>query len=315
MAVMVFVSTHLQPFQLLMPNGSIFGAGTDVNLTGITGLRDMVLRSGDVAKGARDGSYAGFNHLDERVVDISYQIIRPTGTAEDAIKFVAVAHQNVTDPSQVVLSGGDYLRQVAGFGVVKPVYSVQIQLPNRPVPLVFFGRPVKYQLPIDQNYQYQDVTIATEWVVPDGLLYDTQIQSDQCGLPNPQSGLVFPVTFPATFGLSSGGSLLLNNTGAYPSYPLFIINGPCRYPTITNQATGEVIELNLVLNTGDVVMVDCQSGNINVNNVTNRNDAASIGSTFFQIQPGPVSVGFSSADGTASAGTLTGYVLPAYSVI
>ena len=301
-----------------MPNGTILGNGTGVELSGITGLLDMPpLRSSDAARGQRDGSVPGLNYVGERTVTVTYQITRiaNTTTTEAMRAMASACHQNVSDPSTVVLSGGDYLRQFAGIGTIKPVNMVQVQLPNRAVPLGMFGRPTKYNTNIDAAFTHGQINIASEWTCPDGLLYDLAVVSSSCGLPNPTSGLSFPVTFPASFGASTGGSFTLTNNGTYNANPLFVIQGPCTQPTIYNQTTGQQIQLNIILGSSDVLTVDVQSGVVTLNGQSNRNNVVDISTQFFQITPGTTPIGFGSIDSTAVAGTLTGYVLPTYATI
>lgn len=317
MPAVVFAAVTLQQYQLYISSTStILGAGTDVGLIGISGLRDLPgIRQGNVNRGQRDSALPGLNFVGERTVGVNYQITRTSGTTtESALAAVTAAHQNVIDPSTICMTAGDYLRQKAGSGVAKPIYSAMVQLPERAAPLIFFGRPVRFNAPISTDFQYGRVDISTEWSCPDGLLYDNVIISGQCGLPNPTSGARFPATFNLTFGTSSGGSFQMDNTGAYMTAPFFTITGPVSYPIISNQSTGEQIKLNLVLAAGDKLAIDCQSGTVTLNGTANRNNTVDITTTFFGLTPGTNTIGFASADSTAVTSQLTGYALPAYSV-
>lgn len=316
MPAVVFAAVTLQQYQLYVSaTSSIFGAGTDVGLVGISGLRDLPgIRQGNENRGQRDGMWPGLNLVGERTVGVNYQITTPSTTTEEALTAVTAAHQNVSDPETICMTAGDYLRQKAGIGVAKPIYSVMVQLPNRAAPLIYFGRPVRFSAPITPEYQYGRVDISTEWSCPDGLLYDNVIISGQCGLPNPTSGARFPATFNMTFGTSSGGSFQMDNTGAYTTAPFFTITGPVSYPIISNHSTGQQIKLNIVLEAGDKLSVDCQSGTVNLNGA-NRNNAVDISTTFFGLTPGTNTIGFASADSAAVSSQLTGYALPAYSVV
>lgn len=316
MPAVVFVATTLSNFQIFINSATtILGAGTDVQFMGITGLRDLPeIRSGDVNRGQRDGALAGLNFVGKRTVGINYQITRTTGGTEAALSLVTAAHQNAIDPSTIVMTSGDYLRQKAGVGPVKPVYGAMVQLPSRANPLLFFGRPTRFNAPIDTDYNYGRININTEWSCPDGLLYDNTIVTGACGLPNPTSGTTFPATFNLTFGASSGGSFQLNNTGAYATFPYFTITGPVANPVISNQATSQQIKLNITLAPTDVLGIDCQSGTVTLNGTANRNNTVDISTTFFGLGPGNNTIGYGSSDSTAVASQLTGYALPAYSV-
>jgi len=303
----------MQAYQLAMPNGTILGNGTGVELSSISGLLDKPgTRQGDAPRGQRDGSIPGLNFVGERVVTVNYQITQVPGLTETYRAMASAAHQNVQDPSTICLTGGDYLRQYAGIGTMKPVYDVQVQLPNRAVPLMFFGRPTGYNSPVDQNYGYGQISIVSQWTCPDGLLYDAIPASASCGLANPTTGATFPLTFPLSFGSSVGGSLQITNAGKYYANPFFVIHGPCNTPTIQNLVTGQQIQLNMVLAASDVVTVDTQSGVVTLNGTANRNNAVDISTTMFTIPAGTASIGFSSIDSVAVNATLTAYVLPTY---
>lgn len=315
MPAVVFAAVTLQQFQVFVSStSSTFGAGTDVGLISISGLRDLPpIRQGNVNRGQKDGALPGLNLVGERTIGITYQITKTAASTEAALASVTAAHQNVIDPATICMTSGDYLRQKSGAGAIKPVYSGMVQLPNRANPLIFFGRPVRFNAPISTDFQYGRVDITTEWSCPDGLLYDNTIISASCGLPNPTSGATFPATFDLTFGASAGGSFQLNNTGAYPTSPFFTITGPVSYPVITNQTTGQQIKLNTVIGVGDTLAVDCQSGTVTLNGA-NRNNTVDITTTFFGLAPGANTIGYGSSDSAAVASQLTGYALPAYSV-
>jgi hypothetical protein len=312
----VFAAVTLGNYQVYVAStGAVFGAGTDVGLIGTTGLRDLPgIRQGNANRGQRDGALPGLNFVGERTVGINYQITRVGDTTETALALATAAHQNVIDPSTVCMTSGDYLRQKAGVGTAKPVSSVMVQLPSRPNPLIFFGRPTRFNAPIDQDFQFGRINISTEWSCPDGLLYDNTIVTGSCGLPNPTSGTTFPATFALTFGASSGGTFQMNNTGAYNTFPYFTITGPVTNPVITNQTTGQQIKLNIALAASDVIGIDCQSGTVTLNGTANRNNTVDITTQFFPLTPGNNTIAYGSSDSTAVASQLTGYALPAYSV-
>lgn len=315
MPAVVFAAVTLAQYQVYISSTStIFGAGTDVGLISVSGLRDLpLIRQGNVNRGQRDSMWPGLNFVGERTIRIDYQITRTSDLTENTLRTVTAAHQNVIDPNDICMTAGDYLRQKANVGATKPVYAGMVQLPNRANPLIFFGRPVRFAAPIDANFQYGRVDINTEWSCPDGLLYDNTIISGQCGLPNPTAGATFPATFDLTFGSSSGGSFQLQNTGAYTTAPFFTITGPVAYPIITNQTTGEQIKLNITIGPTDTLAIDCQSGTVTLNGA-NRNNMVDITTTFFGLLPGQNTIGFASADSAAVTSQLTGYALPAYSV-
>lgn len=316
MPAVVFAAAVLSNYQVFINSTStVLGAGTDVQLMGTTGLRDLPeIRQGDAPRGQRDGAFPGLNYIGKRMVGINYQITRTVNGTEAALAAATAAHQNANDPATICMTAGDYLRQKAGVGASKPVYGAMVQLPSRANPLIFFGRPTRFTAPIDTDYNYGRINISTEWTCPDGLLYDNTIISGSCGLPNPTSGATFPATFNLSFGASSGGTFSLNNTGAYTTAPYFTITGPVTNPVIQNQTTGQQIKLNITLAASDTIGIDCQSGTVTLNGTANRNNTVDITTVFFGLTPGNNTIGYGSTDSTAVTSQLTGYALPAYSV-
>lgn len=317
MAVIVYANNTLLPYQVQLPNNTVLGQQTAVQVQKISGLRDLApLRVNDAPKGQMDGAYPGYSLLGGRAITIDWLIAKPSGTTEAAIQSLTAGWQNVTDPSTVVLRAGDYLRQFAGVGTTLPVYMLQIMLPGRSNPLVSFGRPSKLSAPVDLNYQYGWVGITTEWSSPEAVVYDGTVVTGTCGLPNPTSGLTFPTTPNFAFGASSGGSFTLNNTGNYRTTPFFTIQGPCQNPQITNPSTGQIIKINASLGASDTISIDTQNGAVTLNGTANRNTWVEPTSTlFFTLPPGATTLQFSSTDSGQVAGKLNGYLMPAYSTV
>lgn len=317
MGAVVFATQSLLPFQIVLPTGTLAGAYTDLGILEIRGLRDLDgLRTDDEPRGQADGLQPGMNRLGNRVVTIKWELTLATGGVEAALQLLAAAYQNVPDPDDVVLTGGEFLRQMAGVGdPSKPVSALYVQLPGRTLPLVVFGRPLKYTPPIDRDYQWGQVVVGTQWDSPDGLLYDGTVISDTVGLPASSGGLAWPAAFPWAFGDSSGGAVNLFNSGEYPARPLTVLRGPVNWPTVANANTGEYIRLNMALGVDDTVVIDHDAGTVTLNGSGNRNGKVAQGSTFFTCRPGMTTIAFSSTDAVTPAGTMSVYIMPTYSSV
>lgn len=310
------LTVPLQNFQAALPNGTVLGAGTNVNIQAIRGLRDLNgVRTADQGRTQVDGTYPGLNLLGSRIIEIEWRILRPTGTTEQAIQTLTSAWQNVPDPATVVLRSGDYLRQLASVGTMLPVQALRIQLPGFSYPFLVFGRPTKLQLPVDTSYQYGDLVITTAFECPDGMLYLDSPSNATCGLPNPTAGLTFPATPNFVFGASSGGSITLTNTGSYNAWPYYVLTGPCQNPSIINASAGTQIKLAMSLSASDVVVVDVQNSSVTLNGTANRNNKVDPSSVFSPLAPGTNTVQFTSTDSASVAGTLSGWLLPTFSTI
>ncbi len=128
---------------------------------------------------------------------------------------------------------------------------------------------------------------ATDWRIQAETLTSTAISL-------PQSGgvIFFPLTFPITFGASSGGSATITNTGTVEASPIITINGPTINPVISNDTTGERLGLNLTLVSGDQVVIDMDNATI-VQGSTNRMGNKATGSRFWSLSSGANTIRFS----------------------
>jgi hypothetical protein len=79
--------------------------------------------------------------------------------------------------------------------------------------------------------------------------------------------LVFPIDFPiAFFATSFDETDTLVYSGSWLSYPEIIMTGPMNNPIITNTTTGEKIELDYNISSGEIVTVTTNYGNKTVTN-------------------------------------------------
>jgi len=100
-----------------------------------------------------------------------------------------------------------------------------------------------------------------------------------------------PNWFPI-FPLQLGGDAIvsvftLDNFGHVPVYPMWKITGPGSNPKITNQETGEYIDLSnnggITLDSGQFITIDTEQKTITLNDGTNLMSRLDWGSSFFTI--------------------------------
>lgn len=130
------------------------------------------------------------------------------------------------------------------------------------------------------------------WIAYDPVIFDpTRVDVLWDGLAA-QTELVFPITFPITFGTSTFNETQnINYVGTWQSLPVIILTGPLLNPTITNTATGEVLDFRYSIPAGDSVTFDLSEG---VKSVVDNNGVNLIGSVTpesdigtFHIAPDP----------------------------
>jgi hypothetical protein len=269
------------PWQLTF-NGLLIGNNGDVELSAISGLREMPpLRTSDQSKPRAHGSFGGRNYYAERIVHAELLVQAPQNDFEAVLRQVGNAFANITDPAGAL--------------------ALQFQLGTWDNPRQLFCRPTKGGEPVDKDYQYRKATIPVELTADDPLIYDTVQQSVSTGLPSPTAGLTFPAAAPFTFGASSGGSMQLTNAGNEATPPVFTITGPLTWPQLTLGSM--FLAFQVTLAAGDVLVVDCGAGTATLNGTASRANTVVTGSTYFWLPPGTSTIGFASVDATQVTGT------------
>jgi hypothetical protein len=113
-----------------------------------------------------------------------------------------------------------------------------------------------------------------------------------------------------SFPPTSGGALLVDNIGNYPSFPTFTIAGPVTNPKVTLASTGEFFGVTTSLSGSDTLVIDMKAGTVILNGTATRYGNVAFGSTWFGIPPGAQSVQVSSTD---SAYVLALFTIDMYS--
>lgn len=79
------------------------------------------------------------------------------------------------------------------------------------------------------------------------------------------NGLTFPTQLPFTFNGSMTGDVgKVTNLGYVDAYPVITIEGACENFSLMNETTGQVNFFPYVLNTGDVLVMDCRPNSLGV---------------------------------------------------
>lgn len=105
-------------------------------------------------------------------------------------------------------------------------------------------------------------TEALRFIAPDPTFYNPTLQTVTWSLDPGQTELEFPITFPIEFtftGIDQTNSV--SYTGTWPSFPGIVITGPLYGFKIENTDTQEIIELNHVIDAGEVVTITLDYGN------------------------------------------------------
>ncbi|MFE3905428.1 hypothetical protein ACFXPY_35365 [Streptomyces sp. NPDC059153] len=108
-------------------------------------------------------------------------------------------------------------------------------------------------------------------------------------------GLLDPYNFGPP---GSTGTLTARNDGNAPAHPVVEFRGPVSMPSLTNLATGDVLEYDLDLAAGDVLVVNTAEGTVTLNETASRlytATARSVPEQSFALWPGTADLAFRAA--------------------
>lgn len=123
--------------------------------------------------------------------------------------------------------------------------------------------------------------------------------------------LVFPVVFPVVIGSTTFTvSSTAQNNGTLPGYPAsIVVHGPVNNPRITNQATGEYIEIDVNMSSSsDVLTMNYDKDTLNIDlNGTSQLQNLTNDSTLFRIHPGANTISLSGTSVSTNAYAVVTY--------
>ncbi len=118
------------------------------------------------------------------------------------------------------------------------------------------------------EWAYQE---ALRFTAYDPVIFDPTQRTETFVLTT-LTELVFPITFPITFGSATIDETRdVTYVGTWDELPTIILTGPLNNPIITNTTTGEVIELTFNIPDGRVVTIDLSYGVKTVTDDLNTN--------------------------------------------
>lgn len=116
------------------------------------------------------------------------------------------------------------------------------------------------------------------------------------------SGFGFPLTFNLSFGGTVGGvdGKFINNIGNRSTPAVITITGPVDTPQIINDATGDLLQFNIILSSTDTLDIDLGNHTVRLNGATNRRNTLQV-PNWFLLAPGNSYIRFRSSSGTGTA--------------
>ncbi|WP_406298056.1 phage tail family protein [Embleya sp. NBC_00888] len=177
-------------------------------------------------------------------------------------------------------------------------------------PLLVHGRVIRRRLPVDRAYRVGTIVgVALQWSCSDPRRYEATEQAVTTGLPQPESGLTFPLTFSLDWGTPAvSGTLTATNSGDAPAPVVIEFRGPVAMPSLVRLGDGVRLEYDVTLTAAETLTVDTAAGTVRLDGAdrlytaTNR----SIPEQAFTLEPGSTDLAYRAAPGsTDPAATVT----------
>ena len=256
-------------FQLAF-DGLDLGDGTVYDLIAHRGFGMPGVRSADRTLSQRDGKHAGDDYLDERVIELTFEI---DGTASAA----------TVNTLTFQLPG------YAGGGVRR----VNV-------------RPRRLDQPGTLEQSRGLSTVDMQVVATDPRMYADAESSSSTSLPSGGTGLSWPLTWPLNWGtITNSGLAVADNAGNYPAPVTIRVDGPVTNPSVENLTVGKTVELLLTVAAGDFVLIDPNERTVLLNGTASRYSALTAASEWWLLEPGVNEIRFQASTSTAATMTLT----------
>lgn len=125
-----------------------------------------------------------------------------------------------------------------------------------------FARLASRIITTDGLYSVGRPLVTVQWKATDPRRYSIAQHQASVGLPQPLVGTAWPFTWPVLWDSSGGGSGQVNcfNAGDTDTPPVIVIPGPVETPSLTNQASGAILEFGLSLAADEALQIDAQAG-------------------------------------------------------
>ena len=134
----------------------------------------------------------------------------------------------------------------------------------------------------------QASAFSVSWVAPNPVAYALQPHSLTLSPQGNFAGRTYTRSYPRIYPISGGSAGLgtCTNGGDYPTWPRFLIYGPCSNPAVwwVTPPGGAVVFANLTVAAGDYVDVDTSAQTVLLNSLpgSSRDDTLDFGQTVWQ---------------------------------
>src|SRR4051794_35936080 len=208
----------------------------------VEGLGPPSIRASRGSYAGRSGGYSGKRLWDPRLITVSGTLIADT----------------VVEMQQRRLDWSDVFSRLDDLQLL-------IDYENGKQYIIFCsidGTPSLDYTPLDPI----KAPFAVSFLADDPVIYDNSWDVNSVLLKKVVGGgITWPVTWPLTWAAGQGGTSVLNG-GSVPIYPVITLTGSMTNPMVSNDTTGEFIELpDFTAPAGSVVVIDLYNQTITLN--------------------------------------------------
>lgn len=202
--------------------------------------------------GGRDGGLVGPTSIGVRTIDVAAMIVAPT--PQILWQKIAAVRRGLATKKPIIWEWYDF-----GYGLTLAL----VTWPTGKLQTTSIFSHMAGGLAVTLSYS---LVAATPWKYLSGSGENASV-----GLVNPAliTGRTYNKTYNYNYGSATnpGGSMVVNNLGDSPSYPIFTFTGPVNFPTVTNATTGQSFQVNAAIAAGATVTVDANSGAVTPANI------------------------------------------------
>jgi hypothetical protein len=261
---------------------TIGGDGSPYQITQLTGLHDSPeVRTSDQIRARAHGLFAGTDLLGGRSLMAQVEVV--------------AAHPDETvwsDFSRALVPGqGDELPLVFQIPGVAGGISIEVG-----------ARVRRLSLPVDRSYFFGHGSAAVEFWATDPRIYSQAATTQSVSQASVSgTGLVFPITFPLSFGGAvTGGQFVATNAGEFAAPWTATIAGPIVNPVLENVTTGQAIAFTISVGAGETLVVSSLDRSVLLNGTASRYSSLVVGSSWWELAPGDNTVRLAGTSGSGS---------------
>lgn len=168
---------------------------------------------------------------------------------------------------------------------------------------VLFVKPLGCKYDWEQMRRTGQGTVQFKMFAEDPRLYASTLTTVSIPFAaGASTGFGFSLGFSFGFGAGGGGSdgVFVVNAGNRPTPAIFTIHGPCDTPSILDETYGHVLAFNIILATGETLVVDTQYKTVRLNGTVSRRGTL-VDPDWFYLESGQTFLRYNALSGTGSS--------------